>query len=952
MIYRPLAFACLLFTFFLGTMLLLRPEVAVAMSPTVSVERPEIPASAPLAITDDFTKTLAFSTYVDPDGFTTLYDIAVDSKGNSVAVGNTTSHSVTLVSPYQATWSCERSGQTVGVLFKFAPSGEEVLFSSYFGVGCGDKIEAVDVDAEGNIYIAGTTESDDFPLLNPLFSDPSGLRSFIAKFSPDGSQLLFSTILPRGLIADLAVSADGFVHIAGYTSFDDLPVKNALYPQKGGSGYDAFVGKLKGDGSELIYLTYLGGELQDRAESVAVGPDGSTYVTGFTYSDDFPTQNPIENLEGLFEAFVTHLSSDGTSLLYSTYLGGTDNTHGFAIDVDAKGNAYVVGHTLSDDFPTTVNAYMPEQPNQDWSSFVAKISMTGTLQYGTYYGTADGQTLAYGIAVDDAGFAYITGNVNGQQLPLVYPIQDARQGTRPDIFIAKFDPAGAELLLSTYMGSDGVDQGIGIAVDKNATLYVTGLTRSPAWPTTTGAYVETVTPINPSNYLNSYVARLTTLPWTLIIYSAYDNDLTFQEILIDALEYVADNPYMRILALFDRGPEEFPIFLDSAYYVLQKDERNYRPAAYETGVTVFPQDELDTSNPQTLVNFVTWARENYPSRYEALFLDDHGSGVSGALIDEHNGSGVPHSHMSVKDIGQALDTITDGGQDKIDILYMVACLMGMVEPAYEWRHTADYYVASEQIYLADARMSIPYGNAITGTISPLLYAQRLADGYADILDLEDEFGPNPYTISVADLSQMDSLHAATHVFADAVTDYLRDTPSGWITVSQIISDVQHFDSTGNLVMEASDEYVDLYDFASLVHTHIPEASVQTAAETLMNRLQDYIVYERSSSAPRHNTDNYWDHTGAHGAAIFLPKTPRSFYERFFLSFLQPPPATARRQGEQEDNEGWKAFLDTYVALANPNAADNPLPPPLLPWLTVSQEQQPTSTNIFLPILVR
>ncbi|MCB0189954.1 MAG: SBBP repeat-containing protein, partial [Caldilineaceae bacterium] len=529
------------------------------MSTPVSVEQTEKILAAPLSpislsdtplsVTEDFTKTLAFSTYVDPDGFTTLYDIAVDTKGNSVVVGNTTSHSVTLVSPYQATWSCEQSGRTVGVLFKFAPSGEEVLFSSYFGVGCGDKIEAVDVDAEGNIYIAGTTESDDFPLLNPLFSDPSGLRSFIAKFSPDGSQLLFSTILPRGIIADLDVSADGFIYIAGYTSFDDLPVKNALYPQKGGDGYDAFVGKLKADGSELIYLTYLGGELQDRAESVAAGPDGSVYVTGFTYSDDFPTKNPIENLGALFAAFVTHISSDGSSLVSSTYLGGTDNTHGFAIDVDANGSAYVTGHTLADDFPTTVNAYMPDQPSQDWSTFVAKISKTGTLQYGTYYGAADGQTLGYGIAVDKAGFAYLTGNVTGQQLPLVYPIQDARQGTRSDIFVAKLDQSGSELLLSTYMGSDGVDQGIGIAVDKNAAVYLTGLTRSAAWPTTADAYVETVTPINPANYLNSYVARLTTLPWTFIIYSAYDNDLTFQQTIIDAFETGADNPNVRFVVL-------------------------------------------------------------------------------------------------------------------------------------------------------------------------------------------------------------------------------------------------------------------------------------------------------------------------------------------------------------------------------------------------------------------
>lgn len=956
MVHRPLVFACLLCALFFGSLFALQPQTASAMPSLLNAlqSRPDLAVS--LSVSEEFSKSVVFSTFVNQEGFTVINDIAVDSRGNSIVVGDTGSHSVTLVSPYQATWSCERSGRTVGVLFKFAPTGEQVLFSSYFGVGCGDSIEAVDVDAEGNIYIAGTTESDDFPLLNPLFSDSSGVRSFIAKFSADGSQLLFSTILPRSLIADLAVSDDGSIYVAGSTSFDDLPVKNALYPQKGGTGYDAFVGKLNGDGSELLYLTYLGGELQDRAESVAVGPDGSVYVTGFTYSDDFPTHNPIESKDALFEAFVTRINRDGTALAFSTYLGGTDNTHGFAIDVDAEGNAFVTGHTLSDDFPTTSHVYMPERPNVDWSTFVAKFSITGTLRYGTFYGAADGQTLGYGIAVDDAGSAYITGNVSGQQLPLVYPIQNARQGSRPDIFIAKFDPSGSELLLSTYMGSDGTDQGIGIAVDKNATLYATGLTRSPGWPTTDGAYVETVTPVNPNNYLNSYVARLTTLPWTLLLYMAFDNNLATHETFIDVFETVADNPNVRILVLFDSAPIEDPTFIDSVYYVLQKDDRIFRPAAYETGVTVFPKDELDTSNPQTLVNFVTWARENYPSRYEALFLDDHGTGVTGALIDEHNRSGVPHSQMSLKDIGQALDTVTGGGQDKIDILYLVACLMGMVEPAYEWRHTADYYVASEQILFSDARMAVSYVNAITGTIEPALYAQRLADSYAEILDLEDDWGPHPYTISVADLAQMDGLHAATHGFADAIAVYLRETPTGWITFSQIISDVQHFDSNGNFEMEGTDEYVDLFDFVFLAHTHIPEPSVQTAAGAVMDRLQDYIIYQRSRSRnlyESYGSDIYWDHSGAYGVAIFLPKTPRSFYERFKLSFLQPPPSNAVRRDSQGDGDGWKGFLDTYVALANPAAADNPLPPPLLPWRIVGESQPPAQQNyIFLPLLDR
>jgi len=195
---------------------------------------------------------------------------------------------------------------------------------------------------------------------------------------------------------------------------------------------------------------------------------------------------------------------------------------------------------------------------------------------------------------------------------------------------------------------------------------------------------------------------------------------------------------------------------------------------------------------------------------------------------------------------------------------------------------------------------------------------------------------------------MEPLHGAVHIFADAIAEHLRDSPDSWLTFSQIISDVQHFDSNGNFKMDDDDEYIDLYHFALLINTRIPDTNLQAAAQAVMDRFQDYIIYNRADGGER--SGNYWDHSNAYGAAIFLPKTPRSFYERFKLSFLQSPPASIGRN-ISEPESGWKGFHNSYVALSNPDAVDNPTPPSLISPQIIGSVQKP-NRPIYLPTVQR
>ena len=297
----------------------------------------------------------------------------------------------------------------------------------------------------------------------------------------------------------IAVDSTGSAYVTGWTSSLDFPTANALQASYGGNAFDAFVTKLTPDGSAFVYATYLGGsDGSDRATAIAVDAFGSASVTGHTFSTDFPTASPLQGSHGggfnLQDAFVTKLSSDGSALVYSTYLGGSGEDIASAIALDSSGSAYVTGQTSSADFPTAnplqglfgTNAFVTKL-TPDGSALVYSTYLGGSLPWGLFTPRSDA---GRGIAVDSSGSAYVTGVTTSIDFPTVNPLQGSHisccvgsNGVRSDAFVTKLNPGGSALVYSTYLGGFDSDAGNGIAVDSSGGAYIIGSTLSTDFPT-------------------------------------------------------------------------------------------------------------------------------------------------------------------------------------------------------------------------------------------------------------------------------------------------------------------------------------------------------------------------------------------------------------------------------------------------------------------------------------
>src|SRR2546426_1062263 len=222
----------------------------------------------------------------------------------------------------------------------------------------------------------------------------------------------------------IAGDADGDAYVAGATGSTDFPTVNPLQPAFGGGNSDAFVAKLSPAGSDLLYSTYLGGSGTEGSGGIAVDAMGQAYLAGSTSSADFPTVNPMQPTRGgpsdLFDAYVAKLDPSGAALVYSTYLGGSADDGASGIAVDTVGDAFVLGATGSTDFPT-LNALQPARAGRN-DAFVASFDPTGAIRYSTYLGGSRDEE-PFGISVDTSGSAYVTGGTTSSDFPTANPFQ-------------------------------------------------------------------------------------------------------------------------------------------------------------------------------------------------------------------------------------------------------------------------------------------------------------------------------------------------------------------------------------------------------------------------------------------------------------------------------------------------------------------------------------------------
>jgi hypothetical protein len=344
------------------------------------------------------------------------------------------------------------------------------------------------IDTAGNTYVTGGTQSRDFPVTPGAAQAAFGGSgdAFVAKIDRDGNVVYATYLGGSGLDEGRGIAIDGSGHIwvAGFTESSDFPTVGAGDSTLGGSR-DAFLAQLSPDGA-LQSSTLLGGDGEDGALALALDPSGSAYLTGETASTNFPTTDGAydRTQNGDFDAYASKFSSAG-ELVYSTVLGGPGFDNGLALAVDSGGSAYVAGKALPG-YPVTSDAF-DTTPNGGFDMFVTKLDPTGaTLAYSTYVGGNDWDE-ALGIAVDGGGNAYLTGNVQSRNYPVTPgAVGGPLEGT-VGAAVTKLDPSGSSLVYSGVLGGRGAAEGDGLAVDSRGAAYISGHQFSSDYPTTSNA---------------------------------------------------------------------------------------------------------------------------------------------------------------------------------------------------------------------------------------------------------------------------------------------------------------------------------------------------------------------------------------------------------------------------------------------------------------------------------
>lgn len=416
-------------------------------------------------------------------------DIAVDSLGNVYITGTTLAYSnrfPTTVNAFQPKSPGDANKDqgtafdywgnpiSVGItnsnafVAKLDADGKTVIYSTYLGGSNGDDSGAnIVIDKVGNAYITGDTDSTDFPTVNPLQSAKAGDSKtpdiFVAKLNATGNALLYSTYLggnDRDVSQEIVLDEFGNIYVMGNTSSNNFPTQKPLQAQKAGAS-DGFFSKLNPNGTALLYSTYLGGSGEDTFTDLVMENTNHVFLVGSTSSSNFPTKNPLQNQKaGSVDGFVSKLNLNDNTLVYSTYLGGSDDDLINGIDIDSSGNSYLIGSTSSNNFPLKNSLPIEKPPFRD--GFIVKLNEKGNdLVYSSYLSTGYREQRiypiitkkksgdGYDVLVDKAGnvYAVVIDTILSGRTGLVSISEESRYS-----LLFKIDPSGSKYTFESING--------------------------------------------------------------------------------------------------------------------------------------------------------------------------------------------------------------------------------------------------------------------------------------------------------------------------------------------------------------------------------------------------------------------------------------------------------------------------------------------------------------------
>jgi hypothetical protein len=469
--------------------------------------------------------TLGFSTYLGGAEYEGAYAVAVDSTGNVYVGGSTESvGTFPLLNPFQPDYG---GGDADAFIAKFNPEGR-LIFSTYFGGAGYDAVNDLAVDRDGNLLVVGETRSVDLPATPDAFQESYGGGSafghgdgFIARFSPDGRQLLYCSYLGGSgdeRIWRLAIDPSENICLTGHTDSRNFPLKNALQSVYGGGDSDGFIAKFNSSLSELLFSTYIGGNHRDEDLHIAVDPVGLMYVGGRTLSTNFPVTPGAFQTQHLvvpkfgdnWDGFIAKLVPDGSSLFYSTYVGSATADAVFGIAADAEGSAYVTGSiSASWDEGTFPLGFQPEPGYGPSDGWVAKLKPDGSnFEWFSYLGGSGGDS-GFDIGVDQDNNIHITGITTSADFPTRDAPQPQFAGGGQDAFVARISPDGMTLLHSSYLGGSRQDWGYRLAVHPQGGVLVVGQTWSQDYPSLNAFQSTNATTGSFENPADAVITRIT-----------------------------------------------------------------------------------------------------------------------------------------------------------------------------------------------------------------------------------------------------------------------------------------------------------------------------------------------------------------------------------------------------------------------------------------------------------